>query len=307
MKTTTVLACCILAFVIVHGNAQQLDMSKFENMKPRSIGPASMSGRVTAIAAVRSNPDIMYIGSASGGLWKSTSGGVTWQPIFDTMAVASIGAVAIDPRNPSIVWVATGEGNPRNSMTSGNGMYKSVDAGRTWTHLGLDNSRNINRIVIDPFNPDVVYVSALGAAWGENPERGVFKTTDGGQTWKRILYVDTKTGAADLVMDPSNPNKLFAAMWQYRRWPWYFKSGGPGSGLYVTLDGGATWKKRTDEDGLPKGELGRIGIAVSPTNPDRVYALVESKKNALVDPSEHISRKRRTPCIAPMTGDTSGP
>ncbi|MFN0157822.1 MAG: WD40/YVTN/BNR-like repeat-containing protein [Bacteroidota bacterium] len=262
-------------------SAQPLDMEKFKEIKPRSIGPAGMSGRVTAIDVVLRNTDIIYVGTASGGLWKSTSGGVAWEPVFDTMAVASIGAIAIDQRKPDVVWVGTGEGNPRNSQTNGNGVYKSLDGGWSWVHLGLDKTRNIHRVIISPENPDVVYVAALGAAWGEHPERGVFKTTDGGMTWQKILYVDEKTGAADLVMDPSNPNKLFAAMWEYRRWPWFFKSGGASSGLHVTVDGGKTWTKRSKDDGLPDGELGRIGLAIAPSDPAVIYALIESKKNAL--------------------------
>ncbi len=261
--------------------AQPLDMEQLKGLKFRSIGPAGMSGRVTAIDVVRRNPNVIYIGSASGGLWKSESGGVSWAPVFDTLAVASIGAVAVDQRTPDIVWVGTGEGNPRNSQTNGNGVYKSLDGGKTWRHLGLDNTRNIHRLILDPQNPQVAYVAALGAAWGANPERGVFKTTDGGQTWQKVLYVNEQTGCADLVMDPSNPNKLFAAMWEYRRWPWFFKSGGAGSGLYVTYDAGKSWKRLTQEEGLPKGHLGRIGLAIAPSNPRRVYALIESQKNAL--------------------------
>ena len=261
--------------------AQQLDMEKLKGMKARSIGPAGMSGRVTAIDVVLKNPQILYVGTASGGLWKSASGGTAWEPIFDTMAVASIGDIAVDQRNPDVVWVGTGEGNPRNSQTNGNGVYKSLDGGKTWMHMGLDNTRAIHRVIIHPINSDIVYVGATGAAWGENPERGVYKSTDAGKTWEKILYVNEKTGVADLVMDPSNPNKLIAAMWEYQRWPWFFKSGGPGSGLYVTFDGGKTWKQRTDEDGLPKGDLGRIGLAIAPSNPNRIYALIETKKNAL--------------------------
>ncbi|NIR51610.1 hypothetical protein GWO43_23800 [candidate division KSB1 bacterium] len=256
-------------------------MDKFEGMQPRSIGPAGMSGRVTAIDVVLSEPDIIYIGTASGGLWKSTSGGIDWQPIFDEQPVASIGAVAITQTNPDVIWVGTGEGNPRNSQTSGNGVYKSLDAGKTWTHLGLDNTRNSHRVIIHPENPDVVYVGAQGSAWGDTPDRGVYKTTDGGKTWVKILYVNDRTGIGDLIMDPTNPNKLIAAVWEFRRWPWFFKSGGPGSGIHVTFDGGETWEKRTHEDGLPKGELGRIGLAIARSNPDIVYALVEAKKNAL--------------------------
>lgn len=261
--------------------AQPLDMDLFNGMKARSIGPAGMSGRVTSIDVVLSDPDIIYIGTASGGVWRSRSGGVHWQPIFDDQPVASIGAVAIDQRIPDIIWVGTGEGNPRNSQSSGNGIYKSIDGGKTWQHLGLEKTHNIHRILIHPYNSDIVYVAAQGSAWGEGKERGIFKTTDGGKTWQKILYVNPKTGAADLVMDPSNPNKLIAAMWEYRRWPWFFKSGGQGSGLYVTFDGGKTWQRRTEKDGLPKGELGRIGLAVSRSMPNVLYALVEAKKTAL--------------------------
>lgn len=261
--------------------SQKLDMSLFNGLKPRSIGPAGMSGRVTSIDVVLKNTEIIYVGTASGGLWRSTSGGIAWEPIFDDQPAASIGAVAVDQNIPDIIWVGTGEGNPRNSQTSGNGIYKSIDGGKTWKHLGLEKTFNIHRIIIDPTNSNIVYAAAQGSAWGEGTERGIFKTIDGGKTWKKVLYVDEKTGAADLIIDPSNPNKLFAAMWQYRRWPWFFKSGGSGSGLYVTFDGGETWQKRTDKDGLPKGELGRIGLAISRNNPKVVYALVESKKNAL--------------------------
>jgi photosystem II stability/assembly factor-like uncharacterized protein len=261
--------------------AQPIDMDKLKGLKPRSVGPAGMSGRITAIDVQLSDPKIMYVGAGSGGVWKSTSGGVTWEPIFDKEKVSGIGAVAIQQSNPSVIWVGTGEGNPRNSQTPGYGVYKSLDGGKTWKAMGLEKTRQIHRIIIDPKNPDVVYVGAQGYAWGEGEDRGVYKTTDGGKTWKKILYVDPKTGIAELVMDPSNPNKLFAAMWEYRRWPWYFKSGGPGSGLYVTVDGGETWTKRTSEDGLPEGELGKMGLAIARNKPNVVYALIESKKNAL--------------------------
>ena len=266
--------------------AQTLDMDLLPDMQPRNIGPAGMSGRVTAIDAVTSNPDVIYVGSASGGLWKSTSGGIDWEPIFDDQVTASIGAVAIQQSNPSVVWVGTGEGNPRNSLNGGYGIYRSLDGGKNWQLMGLEETRHIHRIVIDPSNPDVIYVGAIGSPWGEHPERGVYKTTDGGETWEKILYVSEKVGAADLVMDPTNPQKLIVAMWEHRRWPWTFTSGGPGSGLYVTFDGGQTWEERTDEDGLPKGDLGRIGLAIAPSNPDIVYALVESKKNALYRSSD---------------------
>ncbi|NQV73397.1 hypothetical protein HQ496_09750 [bacterium] len=261
--------------------AQQLDMDLFEAMKPRNIGPAGMSGRVTAINAVESNPDVIYAGTASGGLWKSTSGGIQWTPIFDDQSAHSIGAVAIYQNNPDIVWVGAGEGNPRNSQSAGNGVFKSLDGGVTWTHLGLEASRNIHRIVLDPTNSDIALIGVQGPAWGETKDRGVFRTTDGGKTLEKVLFVDEKTGVSDMVMDPSNPNHILAAMWEFRRWPWFFKSGGEGSGLYETWDGGVTWKQITAEDGLPKGELGRIGLAFSTNEPEIVYALVEAKKNAL--------------------------
>ncbi|MCB0845080.1 MAG: hypothetical protein KDE26_17650, partial [Bacteroidetes bacterium] len=256
-------------------------MDLLKSMKARSIGPAGMSGRVTAIDVVNNNSRIMYVGTASGGMWKSESGGIAWKPIFDDQKVASIGALQIFQKNPDVIWVGTGEGNPRNSQTSGAGVYRSLDGGKNWELMGLEGTRNIHRIIIHPENSDIVYVGAQGSAWGDSEDRGVFKTTDGGKTWAKILYVNPKTGIGDMVMDPQNPNKIIAAMWEFRRKPWTFTSGGPGSGMYVTFDGGKTWKKRTSDDGLPKGELGRMGLAIAPSNPNRVYALVESKKNAL--------------------------
>ncbi|WP_421809673.1 WD40/YVTN/BNR-like repeat-containing protein [Flagellimonas sp.] len=271
----------LMLFASISLFAQEFSMNLVQDMKPRNIGPAGMSGRVTAIDVVLSNPDIMYVGTASGGLWKSTSGGIQWEPIFDHEVTASIGAVAIQQSNPSVIWVGTGEGNPRNSLNGGYGIYKSLDGGKSWKSMGLEKTRHIHRVIIDPTNPDVVYVGAIGSPWGEHPERGVFKTTDGGKTWEKILFVNNKTGVADLVMDPTNPNKLIAAMWEHKRDPWFFKSGGKGSGLYMTHDGGSTWKQITEEDGLPKGDLGRIGIAIARNKPNVIYALVEAQKNAL--------------------------
>ncbi len=270
------LACSCLAV-----SSQPLNMTLLENMKARSIGPAGMSGRVTSVDVVRDQPDIIYAGTASGGLWKSTSGGTTWEPIFDEQEVASIGAVAVDPTNPSVIWAGTGEGNPRNSQTLGHGIYKSLDAGKTWKCMGLENTYTIHRILVHPANGNIVYVAAMGSAWGPNSERGVFKTRDGGETWEKILFVNDLTGCADLVIDPRNPNKLIAALWEYRRWPWFFRSGGEGSGIYITMDGGKNWDQRSSLHGLPKGILGRIGLAIAPSNPYRVYAWVESSNNAL--------------------------
>jgi photosystem II stability/assembly factor-like uncharacterized protein len=261
--------------------SQEFSIDILKNMKPRNIGPGGMSGRVTSIDVVESNPEIIYVGTASGGIWKSTSGGIKWAPIFEKELTASIGAIAIQQSNPSVIWVGTGEGNPRNSLNGGFGIYKSLDAGKTWKVMGLEKTRHIHRVIIDPTNPNIVYVAAIGAPWGEHKERGVYKTVDGGKNWKQILFNNLKTGAADLIMDPKNPNKLIASMWEHKRDPWFFKSGGKGSGLYITHDGGENWKQITEKEGFPKGELGRIGVAIAPNNPDVIYALVEAKKNAL--------------------------
>lgn len=271
----------MLLFTVTTGWAQKVDMDIFKEMKARSIGPAAMSGRITAIDVVQNNPDIIYAGAASGGVWKTTGGGLNWEPIFDDEAIQGIGAIAINQKNPDNVWVGTGEGNPRNSVSSGYGVYKTLDGGKTWELMGLEKTRNIHRIYIHPENPDVVYVGAIGSPWGEHEERGVFRTTDGGKTWEKILYTNNLSGVADMVADPSNPDKIFVAMWEHKRWPWTFKSGGEGSGLYVTLDGGDTWKNLTGEGGLPKGPYGRIGLSIVHNKPNFVYAIIESKDNAL--------------------------
>jgi len=261
--------------------AQEIDPKWMQGVAPRNIGPGGMSGRVTSIDVVHNDRDVMYVGTASGGVWKSTSGGVNWSPIFDNQVTASIGAIAIQQSNPDILWAGTGEGNPRNSLNGGYGIYKSLDAGKTWVSMGLEKTRHIHRIIIDPFNPEVIYVAAIGSPWGEHPERGVYKTSNGGETWNKVLYVNLKTGAADLIMDPKNPNKLIAALWEHKRDPWFFNSGGMGSGLYVTIDGGKNWTKKTSKEGLPEGELGRIGVAIAPNKTNIIYALIEAKKNAL--------------------------
>jgi photosystem II stability/assembly factor-like uncharacterized protein len=262
-------------------SAQQLDMELMKGIEPRNIGPAGMSGRITAIDVVEKNPDIMYVGSASGGIWKSESGGIAWEPIFDEYGAASIGAIDIYQKSPSVVWVGTGEGNPRNSQSAGAGVYKSLDGGRSFKLMGLEGTRNIHRIIVHPDDPNTVYVGAQGNAWADTEDRGVYKTTDGGKTWEKILYINSRTGIGDMVMDPGNPNKIFAAMWEFRRWPWFFESGGEGSGLYMTVDGGENWEELTSENGLPEGELGRIGLAIAPGNTDIVYAHVESSENAI--------------------------
>ncbi len=258
----------------------EIDSDLLDGMSARAIGPATMSGRVAAIDAVESDPNIIYVGAATGGVWKSVNGGLNWQPIFDDQDVASIGAVAIFQAAPEIVWVGTGEGNVRNSTSIGGGIYKTMDGGRTWAKLGLERTERINRIALHPTNPDIAYVAALGTLWGENEDRGIYKTINGGKSWQKILYVDQTTGATDVKIDPANPDKLYAAMWEFSRKPYHFNSGGPGSGLYLSYDGGATWKRKTQEDGLPEGDLGRMVIAPSPSDPSRVYALVEAEKSA---------------------------
>ena len=259
-----------------------LDSDLMEGLKARSIGPAAISGRVAAIDAVASNPNHIVVGAATGGVWVSENGGLTWKPVFDDQAVASIGAVAINQSNPDIIWVGTGEGNVRNSTSIGGGIYKSIDGGKSWKLMGLADSERINRIALHPNDPDIAYVAAMGTLWGPNEERGIYKTTNGGTNWQRVLYVNDTTGATDIKIDTVNPDKLFAGMWEFRRWPYYFKSGGEGSGMYVSHDGGTTWSHKSEEDGLPRGELGRMAFALSPANPERVYALVEAEKSALL-------------------------
>jgi photosystem II stability/assembly factor-like uncharacterized protein len=262
--------------------AQTVDLSKqFKTMKPRAIGPSGMSGRITTIDALHSDPNTIYLGAASGGVWKTENAGNNWTPVFDEQPLQNIGSIAICQSNPSIVWVGTGEGNPRNSVSLGEGIYKSIDAGKTWKCMGLEKTRNIHRVIIDPTNPNVVYAGAIGNPYGIHSERGVFKTTDGGETWNKVLYTNDTSGVGDMIMDPKNPNKIFAAMWQHSRTPWSLNSGGKGSGLYVTYDAGKNWKKLNGEGGLPTGNYGRIGITICHDMPNRIYALIESTKSAL--------------------------
>ncbi|MFQ5630778.1 MAG: WD40/YVTN/BNR-like repeat-containing protein, partial [bacterium] len=259
-------------------NAITIDSHTFGEIKARAIGPAVMSGRISSIDAVHSDPRIIYVGTASGGVWKSKNGGTTFEPIFDKHT-QSIGSLRIDQAHPDTVWVGTGEHCTRNSTSVGTGLYKSIDGGENWKFVSLEDSERISAILIDPRKPNTVYVAALGHLWSANEQRGVYKTTDGGKKWERILYVDENTGCSSLAMDPQEPDILYAGMWQFRRYPDKFHSGGPGSGLYKSTDGGKNWKEI--RSGLPDSALGRITVAVAPSRPNVVYAVVEAKKTAL--------------------------
>lgn len=248
-------------------------------LEARQIGPAVMSGRITCIKAVESEPRIIYVGSASGGLWKSITGGTLFKPIFDKYC-QSIGDIAIDNSNPNIIWIGTGESNMRNSVSVGTGVYKSQDAGESWELMGLELTEHISRVAVNPKNGNIVYVAACGPLWGDGENRGLYKTIDGGKTWDKILYVNEKTGCADVLINPTNPDIIYASMWQFRRMPWAFSSGGDGSGLYKSSDGGITWN-RIDKQFSEDGILGRICLAMAPSIPDNIYAIVESKNTAL--------------------------
>ena len=244
-----------------------------------------MGGRISDITAVRQGERLtIYIGSASGGVWRSRDGGTTFKPIFDKEPSLSIGSVAIDPSDPKTVWVGTGESWVRNSVSVGTGIYRSHDEGDNWDSMGLKDSEHISRILIDPKNGNTVYACALGHLWNSNTERGVYKTTDGGKTWNKILYRNDSTGCADMAMDPQDPGIIYAAMWDVRREPWNFRSGGPGSGLFKSTDAGATWHEL--RKGLPEGDLGRIGVAVATSNPKRMYAVVEARNHTALFRSE---------------------
>ncbi len=257
-----------------------VDQYTFGAIEARHIGPARMSGRITCIDGLNSDDRVIYIGTAAGGIWKSVNAGTTVKPVFDKYT-QSIGTLTIDQDRPDTVWAGTGETWVRNSVSVGDGIYRSVDGGDNWSHLGLEKTERIARILIHPGHPDTVFVAAMGQLWGPNPERGVYRTTDGGQSWEKILFIDENTGCADLAMDPGNPDILYAGMWDFRRKAYTFRSGGPGSGLYKSTDGGNSWTKITD--GLPTTTLGRIALDVSPDYPGMVYALVEAadKKSAL--------------------------
>lgn len=294
LRTTVVL------FLICAGSgalsySQELSPEVYEQFKFRHIGP--IGNRVSAVVGVPGDPNVYYAGAASGGIWKSIDGGADWEPIFDDQKVSAIGSLAIAPSDPNIVWAGTGETFIRSNVSQGMGIFRSTDAGKTWQSMGLEKTGRIGRIVIDPRDPDIVFAAAMGHLYGPQQERGVFRTLDGGESWERVLFVDENTGASDIAMDPNNPRILFAGMWEMLIKTWGRWSGGPGSGLYMSRDGGATWKHLTG-DGLPETEMGKIAVAVAPSDSSHVYALIETEDEGLwksVDGGtswEHVNHDR---------------
>ena len=274
-----------LSVALAAQQATKFDAATISGLPARNIGSATMSGRIAAVAAVNENGRLtLFVGAASGGVWKSVNGGTTFKPVFDRQSVQSIGAIAIDPSNSKVVWVGTGESWTRNSVSIGDGIYKSTDGGENWTNLGLKDSEHIAKILVDPKDGNNVLVCAIGHLWNDNDERGVFKTSDGGNTWKKVLAgANGSTGCGMLAMSPREPKTIFASMWDFRRQGWTFRSGGPGSGLYESTDGGDHWTELNDGNtkGLPEKPWGRIALAVAPSKPQVVYAMIESKKSAL--------------------------
>ncbi len=270
---------CVLSLFGTPAVAASVDPALFGALKWRSIGPYR-GGRALAVAGLPGDPDTFYFGAVAGGVWKTTDGGATWAALTDGTPISSVGALAVAPSDHNVIYVGSGEAAPRGDMTYGDGVYKSVDGGKTWTHVGLADSRQIGALIVDPHNADVVLVAAFGHAFGPNKERGVYRTTDGGKNWTRVLYRDAETGAIDVSFDPNNASIVYAALWQARRQPWNFSSGGPGSGLYRSTDGGLTWTHLTG-NGLPTGILGRIHVSVSAADPKRVYAMIEAHEGGL--------------------------
>ncbi|MFC1791023.1 hypothetical protein ACFL0I_00950 [Gemmatimonadota bacterium] len=274
------------------GPLNQTDDPILQEFVWRSIGPATMGGRIDDVEALPSDPSTIYLGFATGGIWKTTNMGTTWTPIFDTYPVSSIGDIGVSLSNPDVIYVGSGESNNRQSTTRGNGVYKSTDGGETFVHVGLEETHHISRVVVDPNNPDVAYVAAMGHLWGPNPERGLYKTTNGGSTWTNTNFIDENTGFTDVVMDPRNSQVLYAASYQRQRTPWGFNGGGPGSGIWKTTDGGNNWT-RLEGNGLPSGTLGRIGLDIAGSNPDIVYAQIEvgnPNRSSAEDPDPNPAR-----------------
>lgn len=271
--------CLFLSAGLLSQAQSNINSAMFGTMEARHLGPGTMSGRITAIeGVVKDDGKTLYVGTAGGGVWKSTNAGASYKPVFDKYC-QSIGAIAIDQQDPRVIYVGTGESNMRNSVSIGNGMYKSSDGGSNWKKIGLDSSEHISRILVHPKDPKIIYVAVPGALWSDSKHRGLYKSTNGGESWEKILYINEKTGCAEVLMDPSNPDVLFASTWQFRRQPFSFNSGGDGSGLYKSSDGGKTWKEI--KNGLPPKPFGRIAMAIAPSDPKQLAAIVESKKTGL--------------------------
>ncbi len=279
-RASFVAVVCALGSVLLGAQEQKAPEtpSAFKALKYRPIGPAA-GGRVSRVAGVPGEPAVYYAATASGGVWKSADAGATWKSVFDEQPISSIGSIAVAPSNPNVVYVGSGEANIRGNVAAGNGIYKSTDAGKTWTHVWKQEGQ-IGTMVVHPSNADVAYAAVLGKAFGANPERGVYRTKDGGRTWQQVLKKDPDTGASDIALDPGNPSIVFAGLWQARRKPWELISGGPGSSLHISRDGGDTWKAVTG-NGLPEGTWGKVGVAVAPSDGRRVYALIEAEKGGL--------------------------
>ncbi len=287
------LAATVLVLPASRGAEQSpYSSSTVSGLGARNIGSATMSGRISALAATRetSGTITLFVGAASGGVWKSEDGGARYKPVFDDQPAQSIGAITLDPSDKKTVWVGTGEAWTRNSVSIGDGIYKSTDGGETWKYMGLPDSERIAKIIVQPNDSNTVYAAVPGKLWSDSAERGLYKTTDGGANWKLVLKgPNLSTGASTIALDPSNPNIIFAGLWDFRRKGWTFRSGGEGpdqpsgSGLFRSADGGATWTELTAEanKGFPQKPYGRIAVAIAPTNPKRVYAFVESTKSAL--------------------------
>lgn len=279
--------CALITGIATSAFSQILSPDKgFKNMKWRAIGPANMGGRTTDIVGIPGDPNIFYIAGADGGIFKTINAGVTMTPIFNDQKAFSIGTIVVSPSDPEVLWVGTGEGDPRNSVGYGLGVYRSTDGGKTWQHLGLEKTDRIKRIVVHPQNPDVACVCALGREWGPNPDRGVFRTVDGGKSWEKVLYLDENTGCSDIAMEWNNPRIMYAGMWTFRRKPWRFDDSGEKTALYKTVDGGKNWSKISHKNGLPDKPMARIGVAIAQSQPAIVYMITEFKDGGTVFRSE---------------------
>ncbi|MEE8133944.1 MAG: sialidase family protein, partial [Gemmatimonadales bacterium] len=269
-------AATTIATIAVAQDPTPIPAAVLDGFEFRSIGPAVTGGRIHDVEVHPSDPSTILLGTASGGIWKSTNKGTTWQPVFDGHAVSTFGDLAIAPSDPMIVYAGTGEQQNRQSSSWGNGIYRSDDGGDTWRHIGLENTRHIGRVLVHPNDPNTVYVAALGNLWQPSPERGIFRSTDGGHSWQTVLYVDELTGFVDMVINPENPEIIVVAAYQRQRRTWGFNGGGPGSGIHRSVDGGDTWMRVTD--GIPAGDVGRIGLAISQSSPNVLMATIENRE-----------------------------